>query len=203
MTQLASERFGKDVQDPEDKVAAAIVAAQAPKGSMNIPTLLDERRLKYEIPQGAFRHQMAFDRVMLWQIPEHHNEGRTYAGTTIIKTDMRKSNDEREAPRGIVVSAGLSALDTLRSNGIDLGHIVGYVRLAPWRKTVDCYLGKEVQALIIRAGDIVSSEDLMTGILGGACSIEVREKDGFADHWFKGVDGQVYKPSQPFSGEDF
>lgn len=205
MTQLASEKFGRPSaeDDIEERVTRAIVAAQKPKGSMGLPPLLDERRLRYEIPQGCFEHQMAFDRVMVWQILDKHNEGETFAGTSILKTKVRQSVDAREAPRGVVVSAGLRALDDLRSNGIDLGHVIGFVRLAPWRKTVDCYLGVEVQAIIIRAGDIISSEDTMADYVAGRCSIEVREREGFADHYFKGADGKVYKPAVPFSGEDY
>src|SRR5262245_56980982 len=96
-----------------------------PRGTFNIPMLLDERRFAYGIPNGAFAQYPAFDKVYIWQIPT--KERRTYAQDgQLVMPDAVVSADRNTAPRGIIVSAGLQAMDSLRSTGIDLSYIVRF-----------------------------------------------------------------------------
>lgn len=139
----------------EDKLEASLL----PRGSFNIPMLLDERRFQYGIPNGCFDQYPVFDKVYVWQIPT--NERATYtSGGAILRPDAVVSHDRNTAPRGVIVSAGLQALDSLRSTGIDVGHIIRFKKFAPFIQTVDEIDGKELQVMVIRDGDIVASEDL-------------------------------------------
>lgn len=125
-----------------------------------LPPLLLKRKEQYKIPDVAFGGQFVFDRVGVWQIEAQDKDADKYEGTSIIKPVMVRDAEERGEPRGVIISAGAQALDCLTSHGMDLGHIVWFVRLSPWRRQVGLVDGRPQDVLILRVGDIVASEDL-------------------------------------------
>jgi hypothetical protein len=142
-----------------ENIADDLFASLLPRGSYNIPGLLDERRFEYGIPNGAFEHYPVFDKVYIWQATL--TERRTYSdGGSLVKPDAVIARDRNTAPRGIIVSAGLQALDSLRSTGIDIGHMVRFKKFSPFMQPVGEIRGVELTVMVIRDGDIVSSEDL-------------------------------------------
>ncbi len=142
-----------------ENIADELEKSLAPRGTYNIPMLLDERRFEYGIPNGAFESFPAFDKVYIWQATL--TERRTYSdGGAIVKPDAVIASDRNTAPRGIIVSAGLQALDSLRSTGIDIGHIVRFKKFSPFIQPVAEIHGVVLTVMVIRDGDIVASEDL-------------------------------------------
>lgn len=140
-------------------IADDLLASLAPRGTYNIPMVLDERRFEYGIPNGCFEHYPAFDKVYIWQVTL--TERHTYSeGGAIVKPEAIIASDRNTAPRGIIVSAGLQALDSLRSTGIDIGHIVRFKKFSPFIQPVGEIKGVNLTVMVIRDGDIVSSEDL-------------------------------------------
>lgn len=184
---------------------AALRAAMAPPGALGLHPLVDARRLAYGIPDGAFNHIAMFDRVIVAQLPEVEGETVIKGGKIIAPEQVRKRL-EREAPRGIIISAGLQALDALVSNGCGLGHIVRFIRNAPYRFAVDSVGGIEVKVMLLRAGDIVSSEDLYENVKAAKVRTEVRETtiDGVVvrSHLFIDEQGQSWNPSDPWIADD-
>jgi hypothetical protein len=129
-------------------------------------TLLDERVQQHGI--YPWPYEPAFDRIIVWMLPEESAERDTFAkGGVIVKPDAVKSSQMRATARGVLVAAGLQARDQLRGHGIDLGHIVWVTRLSPWRHVVDVVDGREVEFMFLRAGDIVGSEDVLARIREG------------------------------------
>ena len=182
-------------------------------GALGLPPLLESKRLEWAIPDGAFKMQMVFDRLLVWQLDQgddtdvNENGERCYPGTNIVMPDVGEKREFEEAPRGILVGAGLTALDALRSNGIDLGHTITFCRHAPWRMRVDAVAGKDLYALLLRAGDITGSEDLANALRAGKCRVEVKESDKgdgaiVREHWFVDSEGVAWAPSEPFIGDD-
>lgn len=173
-----------------DKVEKSLL----PRGTFNIPMLLDERRFEYGIPNGCFKQFPVFDKVYVWQIPTE--ERHTYSdGGTIIKPDAVISHDRNTAPRGIIVSAGLQALDSLRSTGIDLGHIIRFKKFSPFIQPIDEVDGRPLNVMVIRDGDIVASEDLAKAYHDRLVSIiNVAEDTHGYDHRFarEGAKGVVH-----------
>lgn len=167
-----------------EAIADELLASLAPRGTYNIPMLLDERRIEYGIPNGAFEQFPVFDKVYVWQITL--SERRTYTeGGAVIKPDAVIAADQNTAPRGIIVSAGLQALDSLRSTGIDIGHIIRFKKFAPFIQPVAEIKGKQLTVMVIRDGDIVSSEDLASAYHKRAVSIINVADDGHGyDHRF-------------------
>src|SRR5688572_8413718 len=126
-----------------------------PAGYFNLPELLDQRRLEYLIPNGAFQSQPGFDKVYIWQLSTV--EGNTYAkGGKIVMPDQIIAAKRNTAPRGVLVSAGLKAMDALYSSGFEIGHIVRFKKMAPFIQPVDMIEGHELTVMVVRDGDIVS-----------------------------------------------
>lgn len=174
MTTEMSERMNKFLEkDPEslkkkelaerNLVAAGIAdkleKSLKPKGFFNVPELLDNRRLEYAIPNGAFASYPTFDKCYVWQIPM--DERTTYAeGGLIVRPDQIMAADRHTAPRGILISAGLQAMDSLYSTGVELGHIIRFKKLSPFVMQVDDIDGHKLYCMVVRDGDIDGSEDL-------------------------------------------
>src|SRR5690349_8585987 len=99
---------------------AAVLEHMSPMHKpLGLGPLVEQKRWRYGIPDEAFFNQCAaFNKVLVSQIPEEESD--TYEGTVILKTEVTKKRELVEAPRGVIVSAGLQALDELRSNGIDI-----------------------------------------------------------------------------------
>jgi len=135
-------------------------------------SLLDERLKAFNVP--AYPYQPAYDRIIVYMLPEEMATRDTFAKDgVIVKPETTKSREKNQTPRAIVVAAGLGAMDHLRSQGIDLGHIVWVARLSPWRHVVDRTEGGDVEFMFLRSGDIVGSEDVLRLMGEGKISIKV------------------------------
>jgi hypothetical protein len=117
---------------------------------------------------------------------------------------VAKRRTKEEAPRGILVSAGLKALDNLNSNGIDVGFRVHFIRTAPWRMPITMVNGKEFYLMILRDGDILGSEDTMLNLKSKKCEIKLAEfEDGSVQHKYMDDNGKVWDPTMPWIADDF
>ena len=137
----------------------------APAGSMHLPELLDKRRLEYAIPNDVFELGAAFDKVLVFQVSEEEKE--TVGDTGIIMSDVTKERMLKESPMGVICDAGLEARDILLGNGMDVGHLVAIVKLAPFRKEAGTTHGHRHEVMILRVGDIIGSVDLARAKLRG------------------------------------
>lgn len=171
------------------------------KPPIEMPALLNQRRVNYGIVDDAFRYEAVWDRVFLWQVTRA--KGDTYVDGGLIKMpETAKRRVREETPRGIIVSAGLMALDHLRSQGMDLGHMVNFVRMQPWRLPVAYLAGHEFQLIVIRDGDIIASEELPHQRKCDGVKTELFEDDGdryhvLTKHGRPLMDGRPTKPPIP------
>lgn len=173
------------------------------KGTLNLPPLLDARRLEHGIPDKAFaKSQAAFDRIFVWQIDEHAEE--TYIpGGTLVRPETVRDADRKSANRGVLVSAGVCSLDTLRSHGMDLGHIVTFMQIQPWKMPLGYVDGKQQKLLMMRDGDLCGSEDLAAMLRSGAVTINVTvDKDGKRRHRYVDQEGRIWDPVMPWISDD-
>ncbi len=176
----------------------AIRAKMSPKGTLKLPPLLEARRWQYLIPDGCFSVQAVFDRMLVMQIP--FSDKKTFGDTSIIMPETTKARRADEACRGIIISAGLKGLNNLRSNGMDLGHIIRFIKNAPWRMEVDVVNGKDIFELLMRDGDVVGSEDLAEALRRGECEVVWDEET--AQHCYKDATGKQWTPLLPWIQED-
>jgi len=178
------------------------IGSHISEGTIGLGPLVDRKRRQYGIPDEAFFSQCAvFNRVLVAQIPEE--EGDTYEGSVILKTEIAKKRDLVEAPRGVIVSAGLQALDELRSNGIDIGHTVGFTRLAPFRRPFATIGGERLTLIVLVAGDIVDSEDLGQALKSRRARVVAKpNEEGVMIHQFVDENGKVWSPIEAAVPED-
>ena len=172
----------------------------SPPGSFpHMSPLLEARRLKFGIPDGAFEAHPLYDRLYIWQVPK--NTGDTFEGTSIIMPDVAKERTWQEANRGIIVGAGIEALDNIRSNGSNIGHMVRFIRLAPYRDEIGCPGGVPLHNIVCRDGDLVSDEDLEAGFRAGEVKTVWDEES--EQHLFVDREGVRFTPKKPFVPGDY
>lgn len=202
--QLASpDPLVRERAQMEAAASALILAAMSPPGSLGLPPLLEKKRLEFGITDGAFDVQCLFERVYIHQVDVI--KGNVTAGG-ITLPDTVKDRSTREASRGIIVSAGLRALDILRSNGVDLGHTIQMIRNAPWRIQVDNVGGRDKHLIVLNAGDCLGSYELAEAKRKGRMIETVAvNKDGALDHAYrrKGDKQTLGAPQTPWISEDF
>lgn len=194
-----------DHQKKLDDLKVEFRKAQARKGHFKIPPLLEQRRIEANIPDGFFEFQMAFDRILIFQLSQ--DQGETYGDTLIIKPEAVAAVQHREAPKGVLVGAGLRALDNLKSNGIDVGHVITFINNAPWHMRLGNIKGHDYYGLVMRDGDITGSEDLATNLQEGNERFEITtyQKDGLniREHHYVDAAGFKWAPQEPFTNESF
>jgi len=188
LKQLAEEQRKRYIV--AESIETQLRASLKPAGFYNIPELLDKRRLEYLIPNGAFESYPAFDKVYIWQLPT--KESNTYAkGGQIVMPDQVLAAKRNTAPRGIIVSAGLKAMDALYSTGIEIGHIVRFKKFAPFCLEVDSIEGHDLTVMVMRDGDVEASEDMATALNARRASIDNIAKDGKSYDFRYTVDGKT------------
>lgn len=164
--------------------------------ALRLPPLLEQRRQEHLITDGYFRVQPVYDRVFVYQLLEDHfKDGVTEGG--IVLPDMTVEREKASAPRGVLVAAGATAMDQLASNGIQLGHIVRYLFHAPW--SIPVARGERVT--VLRAGDIIASEDLAEQLRAGKVKFEFDPEA--VEHQFKDESGRMWLPKNAWRGDDY
>jgi hypothetical protein len=189
-----------------DKAEVAEIKAKYMPKDMGLPPLLEKKRQKHFIPDFVFeKAQAVYDRVVVYQVPEEET-GR-YGGGPIEMTDRARYRDEAEAPRAVIISAGLQALDALMSNGIGIGHTIYISRMSTYSIHAGWVLGKEKRVLVVHAGEICTSEDLLRALREGRCRVEIKEieRDGVKqrEHFFVDEKREVWNPVHPNFTEDY
>jgi hypothetical protein len=196
---------GRDLAADMERNHAAVLSRMSPKGALRLEPLLESRRWIVGIPDGAFSVSCAYDRIMVWQL--NHGDGVHAKGTSLFMPDITRDKERQMNPRGIIVGAGLAALDALASNGIGLGHVVHFSKLSPIRIPVDFVAGKDAHVCVAHVGDVIGSEDLAIAVRRGLCEIrpvEV-EKDGVKklEHVYVDPQGRTWVPELPWRGAGY
>jgi len=199
-------------KDAEIREAMKVLQSRQFKGkeakALRLPPLLERRRKEHLVPNGCFREQPMFDWVHLYQLGDSDEVGpKTYAGTSIHMPDRSRDTARDESPRGLLVAAGPLAMDELRSNGCDIGHIVRFIRLAPFRIIVDNVLGRDFTILVMRSGSITASQDLEDAKREGRAKL-VHSNVGTKDkpewqHVWQIKDKKTAKPRKPWEPADY
>lgn len=146
----------------------------SPAGALGLESLVDKRRLEFEIPDCVFKFaQPVYDRVFIYQLPFFR--GDMYGDAKdpkdpnkplIVLTDDGKDIDKNTTPRGLLIAAGLTARDRLYAHGIEIGHIVNFVKYTQWRMRVGLVEGQEEHIIPMLDRDIIASEDLRGELFG-------------------------------------
>lgn len=172
----------------------------SPPGALKLPKLLDERRLEYGVTDRAFDWHASFDRVYIWQIPMQKGD-KFESDSLIHMPESVQHREKAKAPQGIIISAGLTAMDQLYSHGITLGHKVLFCHAAPYHIRYDTVLGLEQHLIVLLAGDIIGSEDLATNLKSRNVRYLARRTETAVAHTFIDEDGNPWLPADAWRAE--
>lgn len=164
--------------------------------------LLEKERTEKKLPDELFNVEPVFDRILVYRFSEHQGDTFSPDGK-IVQTERASAARKEQVPRGILVAAGLTALDTLRSNGIDIGHTILMVRNIAWRIVCVEIDGIPFSLLVLRDGDIVGSETLQKQLASKEVSVkQTKTKDGGVQHIFVDQDGKNWIPRPAWIPDD-
>jgi hypothetical protein len=144
-------------------------AQMSPPGALNLPELLEAQRLKWGIPDGAFKARAVFDRIHIFPIDFEDENSKTAGG--IFLPEMTKARSTQNAHRGVLISMGLEAADKCVSHGIELGHIVRTIRNSPHAQECARLSVGSLWYLVMRAGDLTADETQEEKLRSGATKI--------------------------------
>lgn len=176
--------------------------------SLNLPPLLEQRRREFKIAAGYFDREYLWDNCLVCQIEDTEGDSNTFIpGGLIEKPFDRKEYDKASSYVGVIVSAGLAALNKLRSNGVDLGHIVTFSRYTPFQPQVDVLGNRPVHGIELMVGDIKSSMDLALQKREGKVRVDTTEyqNNGYTirEHEFVDANGNKWAPLVPDHLDNF
>lgn len=181
-------------------------ARVSPAGALGLNPLLDARRLEYLIIDAMFDAACCYDRVYVYQLPPKgvvQRRKEAQAGSVKISLSVGwQENEQDKAHRGVVVAAGLNALDHLTAHGMGLGHIVNFALFSPLRHFPDDELPDE-SLVVLHAGQCVSSEDTMLMLREGKLKVERLNIDGNCRHVYRLEDGSQWLPELPFMSPEY
>lgn len=167
-TEADKERAARLLEDPELRKAKErteqIKKLMSPAGALGLPPRLEAARLKYGITDAFFKVQASFDRIFVFPLSLEDGEKAEKTAGGIIKTATTKLRDLQEGNRGVLISAGLSAMDRLMSHGYELGDIVITNKNVPFARRCETIGIEALHYLVMRDGDLAGNESLMERI---------------------------------------
>jgi co-chaperonin GroES (HSP10) len=126
-----------------------------------IPPKLAQRMKDHGIELPPFA--ATFDRIFVYPL-DKATQADTTAGGIVIPNEHKQ---KLAAQLGVLVSAGPKAVEELYGYGISLGDIVVTARLSPWERAYLSKAGRPHRILLLRAAEVVGSEDLAQALESG------------------------------------
>ena len=138
----------------------------SPPGALHLTEKLEAAREKHGIPDGFFRVAAGFDRIFVFPI-DPFDADEKLPGSSLYRPELTQQKDLQEGYRGVLISAGLTAMDRLMSHGYELGDIVMTNKNVPFARRMELLEGKPMFVLVMRDGDLAGNETLQADILAG------------------------------------
>lgn len=154
-------------------------------------SLLERRVREFKIPKWPGR--CSFERVLIYRIPDDHAANEKTASGLLYKPSSRKATDEARSPRGIIVSAGLEALDIMRAHGKKLGDLVWFAPWTPQRFEVGRTEKADIDFDFMNVGEIVLDEDEEKRIESGELTLVFQD----GKHKYLAKDGSDFDRVDP------
>lgn len=167
---------------------------------LRLPRRLEQRRIEFNLPDQLFYYTASYDWVLLYQIPPITAQQNKTASGLLFKPEATQDLERSTASRGIIISAGLTALDVLSDHGFELGNIVRFIRLSPYRQEIAPIGDRDFELLCVKPGDICSNEDLFVLLQSGDLQYSqlpdpVEGNPNQIKHVIKHRDGRIFRGS--------
>lgn len=170
-TDADKERAARLLEDPELRKARErtelIKQHMSPAGALGLPARLEAARLKYGITDAFFKVQASFDRIFVFPLSLDDGEKAEKTAGGIFKPQTTKLRDLQEGNRGVLISAGLTAMDRLMSHGYELGDIVITNKNVPFARRCETIGVEALHYLVMREADLAGNESQMERIREG------------------------------------
>jgi co-chaperonin GroES (HSP10) len=131
------------------------------------PKKLEDRMKEHGIEFPRFAP--AFDRVFVYPLDKQTQPDATAGGIILAEQVKQKL----VAQVGVLIMAGPKAIEELYGHGISLGDVVVTARLSPWERTYFSKENRPHRILLLRAAEIVGSEDLLEAYESGELHMEM------------------------------
>lgn len=138
----------------------------SPPEVLKLPPKLEAARQKHGIPDGFFRACAGFDRIFVFPLDPFDKDDKM-PGSFLFRAEATKQKDMNEGFRGVLISAGLTAMDRLMSHGYELGDIVMTNKNVPFARRVELLEGEPMFVLVMRDGDLAGNETLQEDLRAG------------------------------------
>ncbi len=146
---------------------------------LKLPPKLEAARQKHGIPDGFFRTAAGFDRIFVFPL-DPFDQDEKIPGTSLYRPQLTKQKDLQEGYRGVLISAGLTAMDRLMSHGYELGDVVMTNKNVPFARRAEQLEGFDMFVLVMRDGDLAGNETLQEDIRAGRRKVvDVGGHDGY------------------------
>lgn len=155
------------------------------KGLLKAFPKLERARWQYMIPDAAWQMWPTYDRVLVFQVPQLFARRKLGSSGLLAASEVTQEREHRTSCEGIVIAAGLQALDHLRSNGVELGDRVAFIQNYLYRRRIG-YSGvsEEQYVGVMRSGDVCGSFELADKLNDGW---EVIDQSNLLDHCFQSL----------------
>lgn len=173
--------FRDTERDAAIKRTKLIKEKMSPPGGLRLPEKLEAARLKHGIPDGFFRACAGFDRIFVFPL-DPFDQDEKIPGSMLYRPQITQKKDLQEGFRGVLISAGLTAMDRLMSHGYELGDIVMTNKNVPFARRVELLEGEPMFVLVMRDGDLAGNETLQADILAGRRRVMDAGDDGGYQH---------------------
>lgn len=158
---------------------ALALAQPAEPSSLVMPLItpkLQARIEEYNIEMPACAP--VFDRIFIYPTDKADQPDTTAGGIVLPDTTKTRMG----AQRGVLIMAGPKAVEELYSHGITVGHIVLVARFSPWDRVYFSRSGRMHRMMVLRAAEVVGSEDLLRAYESGELRMEMTPDGRVALH---------------------
>jgi hypothetical protein len=194
LTKAEEMSLDPEVRKRAEALSERLLKRIAPPGALGLPPLLESRRLEYGIIDEYFEVVATFEKVFVYVPTVAPGASKKFGDTLIEMPDTVAAAEAQAAPEGIIVSAGLRALDILESNGLGLGDIVTFSRGAIARVRCGWFEGVQQWVSTMYADDISGSRDLRSRIVSGECVLK-KNAEGQSYYEWNGI--RLPEPKTP------
>lgn len=170
----------------------------SPPGALKLTPHLEEKRIEHGIIDDCFQVCAEFDRILVYQLPASDH---TFGKSGIIMPQASQKRVAQETPKGIIVSAGLGALDVLKTSGQEVGDTILFIKQGMWRIVCGWVRHVEVHLMVLSVGDICSNQDKAQRLREGL--IKYHWNDETNEHVLVDRFGKRLKPQSPWVGADY
>lgn len=198
MEEAGDNSFEKSAAALALEIDASTKAQMSPAGALKLTPHLDKKRLDHGIIDGCFDTCAEFDRILVYQLPASEH---TFGNSGIIMPQASAKRVAQETPKGVIVSAGLGALDVLKTSGQEVGDTILFIKQGMWRIVCGWVRHVEVHLMVLSVGDIVSNQDKAKRLREGDIRMLWLEETN--EHVVVDRFGKQFKPRSPWVGADY